>query len=46
MNVSNKAQHRQQVIRAQARKKTDEFLKKQKEFKARKAAEALQVVCV
>jgi len=44
VNVSNKAELKQQLIRAQAQKDLEVFLEKQERVKARQAAEALQVV--
>jgi hypothetical protein len=44
VNVSNKAELKQQLIRAQAQKDLEVFIEKQERVKARQAAEALQVV--
>ena len=46
VNVSNKAQLKQQIIRAQAKKDLDVYLEQQERIKARQAAEAFQVLCV
>ena len=45
VNVSNKAQLKQQIIRAQAKKDLDVYLEQQERIKARQAAEAFQVLC-
>ena len=46
VNVSNKAELKQQIIRAQAKKDLDVYLEQQELVKARQAAEAFQVTTV